>query len=256
MVQYKDVCKNFEKISFDALLNHLGYSDIIVLENPIFTYPHKINTESCGVEITINMLNKQSRYEVDRIGFAWDDDVKQFDLVQASIKKSAFDTLTPKHVNSAKLLGYGFVNDRYLNDLGIQWTKKLREIPGEFEHIKNTTTYEFLEQLGLLSDTYHNAFIVESEMDNNGRKRSGKSNCSNVLEKDLKTNGVNIYYRQDIFGKQVNYRSTTNLEGLIIPDNEMYLVNSIKGMLSSKGCWTDEMDTYLTKIDSTIEFTS
>ncbi|MBW6462026.1 MAG: hypothetical protein K0B07_03185 [DPANN group archaeon] len=248
MVKSENVCDKFERTSFDALLNYLGYSDILVLEKPIFKYPHKVNTESCGIEITINMISGPQRYEVDRIGFAWNDDVGKFDVIQASIKNSAFESLKPLDVNSAKFLGYGFVDKRYLEDFNIKFTKKLKETPGEFEHIHNTTTYEFLERFGVLSDVYHYVLIVNGKK-NSGGKRSGKNHFNNILEKDLKQNGIEIYSIHDIVRGTKKYKSTTNLEGLVIPDNELKLIHSIKGVLSSKGCWTDAMVMYLEKIE-------
>ena len=250
-----DLNYEFKNTSFDALLNMLGYSEVIVLETPIFKYPHTVNTESSGTEITINILGGHPPYKVDRIGFAWNEDNCAFDVVQANIKKKSFETLKSTQVNSAKFLGYGFVDEKYFKKLNINCTKKLRETPGEFEHIHNTTTYEFLEHFGFLSDTYHNALIIETKQ-NSGGKRAGKNNKSTIIEKDLKQNGIEIYSIQEMESDIPSPESTTYIEGLTIPDNEMNLINSIKDILSSKGYWTDEMESYLGKIDYSINITN
>ena len=167
--------EEFERLSFEKLLLFLGYSDAIVLENASFKYPRRVITDNLDKEI--KLINGPDEYEVDRIALAWNIDEKAFDLIQASIKNRRFEDIIPSQLNSAKLLGYSSVDLKHINDMNLRLNKAQKSKRGEFEHIKDTTAYEFLEYFNLLSGIEENAVIVKSKRKNRNLECSVKENC-------------------------------------------------------------------------------
>ena len=237
--------EEFERLSFEKLLLFLGYSDAIVLENASFKYPRRVITDNLDKEI--KLINGPDEYEVDRIAFAWNIDEKAFDLIQASIKNRRFEDIIPSQLNSAKLLGYSSVDLKHMKDMNLRLSKAQKSKRGEFEHIRDTTVYEFLEYFRLLSGIEVNAAIVKSKR-KEGTGRTNGNMKAKLMSKDLELNGINTYvYNSLIDGDSKNeeYITIKYIKNLRIPANDIALLEEVKFMLECKGSLRGGMENYI-----------
>ncbi|MEA2003713.1 MAG: hypothetical protein U9O53_02005 [archaeon] len=242
------ISEEFERLSFEKLLLFLGYDDAIVLENACFKYPRRVITDNMDKEI--KLINGPDEYEVDRIAFAWNTGEKAFDLIQASIKNRRFEEINPSQLNSAKLLGYSSVDLKYMKDMNLRLSKVQKLKRGEFEHIKDTTVYEFLEYFRLLSDIEVNAVIVKSKR-KEGTGRANGNVKAKLISKDLELNGIDTYVYNNLTdggSKKEEYTASKYIKNLKIPANDIALLDEVKFMLCSKGYLIGNMENYITNV--------